>query len=158
MSKEHPHRTDFFARHPELRLPQEIIGALIKDAIIYREKAYAPYSHYAVGAAVLTTSGKIFGGFNIESATYTTTFHAEQVAIIRALVAGEAKGGREIIKAMVIVHKGNTMPCGICRQTIKEFCDEALIINANPEGKILGISCLSELLPHAFGPSDLEVK
>ena len=158
MSKEHPSQADFFARHPELRLAPETILALVKDAVISREKAYAPYSHYPVGAAVLTKSGKVFGGFNVENAAYTTTIHAEQAAIIRAIAGGELKEGRKFIKALAVVHDGNTMPCGICRQMILEFCDDALIINANPQSKILGISCLSELLPHAFGPSDLEVK
>lgn len=147
--------TTFFKKHPELKLKQKIIAQLINKAKLARKKAYTPYSHYNVGAAVLCKSGKIYGGCNVENASYTLTAHAEQVAILQAIVAGEAKKERKFIKALVVVHEGDTMPCGICRQGIQEFCDEALIINASPKKEILGISCLSKLLPATFSPSHL---
>lgn len=148
--------TTFFERHPELKLKQEIIDQLITEAKLTREKAYTPYSHYKVGAAVLCESGKIYGGCNVEDVSYTLTDHAEKAAILQAILAGEMKEyGRKFIKALVVVHEKDSMPCGICRQRIKEFCDEALVINASLKGEILGISCLSELLPAAFGPSHL---
>jgi len=149
--------TNFFERHPELRVEQEKIDTLIAEATEKRKMAYVPYSHYPVGAAILCQSGKTYGGCNIENVAYTPTAHAEETAIYQAVLAGEAKTERKFIKALVVVHEGDTMPCGICRQIIQEFCDEALIINANPEGEILGISCLSELLPAAFGPSHLGI-
>lgn len=147
----------FWERHPELKLDQEIIDQLIAKAIQTRSMAYTPYSHYKVGAAVLCKSNRIYGGCNVENVTYTPTIHAEMAAIIQAIMAEEAKDQRKFVKALVVVHEGNSMPCGICRQVIQEFCDDALIINANPEREILGISSLSELLPSAFSPSHLGI-
>lgn len=147
--------TSFFERHPELRLEQEVINNLIAEARRAREMAYVPYSGYRVGAAVLCESGEIYGGCNIENVTYNLADHAEQVAVDGAFFAGEGQRHGKFIKALVVVHEGDSMPCGSCRQRILEFCDDALIINANPEGKILGISCLSELLPMSFSPGHL---
>lgn len=149
----------FFKAHPELKIEQEILDKLITEAIAAREKAYTPYSHYKVGAAVLCKSGNIYGGFNVENVSYTLAVHAEKVAILHAILAGEReKHGRKFIKTLAVVHKGDSMPCGLCRQEIKEFCDDALVINANLKGEFLGISCLSELLPSAFGPGHLGIK
>jgi len=149
----------FFEKHPELKLKRGVIDKLIGEAKRMRETAYVPYSDYKVGAAVLCQSDEIYGGCNVENVAYTLSAHAEQVAILRAAAAGEIeKSGRKFIKALVVVHEGNSMPCGLCRQIIQEFCDDALIINTNVEGKILGISSLSTLLPKAFGPTHLGIE
>lgn len=66
----------------------------------------------------LCNSGNIYSGCNIENVSYTPTIHAEQAAIVRAVTAGETKSGRKFIKALVVVHDGNSMPCGLCRQSI----------------------------------------
>lgn len=129
-----------------------IYEKLILEAINVREKAYTPYSGFKVGASVLTDSGNIYSGCNIENASYTPTVCAERVAIFKAISDGEKK----INKIAVIGKFGDyTFPCGVCRQVIREFCDENfefIIIKNKLEYKILKFN---ELLPYSFGPEDL---
>ncbi len=132
----------------------EIKKKLIEEAMKVREKSYSPYSNYKVGAAVLTKSGKIYTGTNIENASYTLTVHAEQAAIVSALL-GEKLKDRKFIQLVAIVHDNNTAPCGICRQFIKEFCDDCIIINALPDGEFEEYK-LSEILPRSFSPTNLD--
>ena len=148
----------FFETFPEFKIDQKTIVQLILIANQTRKTAYTPYSHYNVGVALLSKSGKIYHGCNIENVSYTPTIHAEQAAIIEAVVNGETTKDRKFIKTLVVVHGGNSMPCGLCRQVIQEFCDNAVIINADLNGKILNIKLLSELLPNAFTPSYLGIK
>lgn len=132
---------------------------LIKLAIESRMKAYAPYSKYKVGAAILCKSGKLYGGCNIENVNYTQTRHAEENAINNAIMDGELKeSGRKFIKALVVCHEGDSMPCGSCRQTIQEFCDDCPIYCVNPGGEIIEESTLKEILPLAFTPTHLGIK
>ena len=124
-----------------------------------RDNAYVPYSGYKVGVSLLTTSGNIYLGNNAERASYSETDHAEESAITNAIINGEVKkSGRKFIKAMAVSHKGNTAPCGRCRQIIAEHCDNALILVVNTVGKIKGITSLKLLLGYAFTPSDLGIK
>lgn len=120
---------------------------LIKAAKQAREKAFAPYSKFYVGAAVETKNGKIYAGGNIESASYGLTVCAERVAIWKAVSEGE----REFIKIAVIVDTEElTPPCGACRQIIWEFCGDVPVILENLQGKSETLQ-MKDLLPRAFG-------
>ena len=124
---------------------------LFKEAEKARGKAYTPYSKFKVGAAVLTTDGKIFTGCNIENASFGLTVCAERVAILKAISEGSYK-----FEAMAIV--GDTerpcSPCGACRQVIFEFGEDIKIAMSNLKGDVK-IKKISELLPEAFNKNDL---
>lgn len=125
---------------------------LIEAAKKAREFAYAPYSKFKVGAAVLTEDGKIFGGCNVENASYGATNCAERTAIFKAVSEGYRK-----FKAIAIVLDENDFgaPCGICRQVIFEFGKDIDVVMANLKGEY-EVQKISELLPKAFGPENLE--
>lgn len=123
---------------------------LIEAATQARQWAYAPYSHYAVGAALLTASGKIYEGVNIENAAFPTTICAERVAAFKAVSEGE----REFLAIAVVTANGGT-PCGSCRQVLAEFGLDTLVIIADSHGKVFREETLSALLPGAFTPKDL---
>ena len=125
---------------------------LIKKAKEARECAYAPYSNFLVGAALLTDSGRIYSGCNIESSSYTPTNCAERTAFFKAVSEGE----RSFAAIAVVGAKrgandyGICPPCGVCRQVMSEFCDEDFkIILADSESNYKVYS-LSELLPLGF--------
>jgi len=128
----------------------EIRHQLIEAAAQARGWAYAPYSKYTVGAALLTASGKIYEGVNIENAAFPTTICAERVAVFKAVSEGE----REFQAIAVVTSKGGT-PCGSCRQVLAEFGLDTLVIMADAQGEITWEAPLSELLPGAFTPKDL---
>ena len=119
---------------------------LIEAARAVRERAYAPYSNFKVGAAVRTKSGKIYTGCNVESASYGLTVCAERVAVWKAVSEGE-KEFTEI--AVVADTEELTPPCGVCRQIIWEFGGDIPITFANLNGKTETVK-ISELLPRAF--------
>lgn len=119
---------------------------LIDIAADVREKAYAPYSNFKVGAAVETDSGDVYTGCNIESASYGLTVCAERVAIWKGISRGEKRFGRI---AVVVDTEELTPPCGVCRQIIWEFCGDVPVILANLHGKTETVM-MSELLPRAF--------
>lgn len=119
---------------------------LIEAAKNVREKAYAPYSNFKVGAALRTKEGKIFTGCNVESASYGLTVCAERVAIWKAVSEGETEF--ETIAVVADTHE-LTPPCGVCRQIIWEFCGDVPVLFANLEGKNETVT-MSELLPRAF--------
>ena len=125
---------------------------LAKSAIDARENAYAPYSKFKVGAAVLTADGSIYTGCNVENASYGATNCAERTAIFKAVSEGHKK-----IKAIAVVGdmSTNTYPCGICRQVIVEFATEdiEIILVKNEENYI--IKTMEEILPGAFTKGDL---
>lgn len=123
---------------------------LIEAAIHARQWAYAPYSHYPVGAAVLTSSGRIYDGVNVENAAYPNGICAERVAVFKAISEGE----RKFIAVAVVTDNGGS-PCGACRQVLSEFGVDTLVILADPQGGVLSGTPLSTLLPGAFGPEDL---
>lgn len=120
--------------------------------------AYAPYSNFFVGAAVLADSGEIYSGNNAEIAIFTSTIHAEQLAIAKAISEGEIKeGNRKFITALAVTLNSEdvSMPCGLCRQSILEHCDNALVLAVNKYSEIKAISSVRALLPFAFTPSAL---
>ena len=131
---------------------------LLEEAKKARLKAYTPYSNFKVGAALLTKSGKVYLGCNIENATYTPTNCAERTAFFKAVSEGE----REFEKIAIVGAKdgedANVMcsPCGVCRQVMMEFCDpkEFQIILANGENTCR-VMTLEELLPCGFSSSNL---
>jgi cytidine deaminase len=123
---------------------------LINTAISAREWAYAPYSRYAVGAALLTASGKVYEGVNIENAAYPTTMCAERVAIFKAVSEGE----REFTAIAVATENGGS-PCGSCRQVLAEFGLQTLVIVVDVDGIIHLEGTVEKLLPTAFTPEDL---
>ena len=123
---------------------------LIEAARKYRENSYSPYSHFKVGAAVLTKHGKVYGGCNIENSSYGLTNCAERTAIFKAVSEGE----REFAALAVIADTdGPCSPCGACRQVIADFRIPRIIM-ANLRGEVKVVT-LSELLPFAFSDSDL---
>lgn len=122
---------------------------LFKRAGEAREKSYSPYSHYKVGAALLTSSGQIYTGCNIENASYGPSVCAERTAIFKAVSEGERN-----FTAIAIVTSDGGMPCGVCRQVIREFAPNLTVIVGNMEGKYQ-VFTLADLLPHSFGPENL---
>jgi cytidine deaminase len=132
------------------RLTDELRTRLVELAMQARQKAYAPYSNYKVGAALLASSGRLFSGCNVESAAYPTSMCAERVAVFKAVSEGE----QEFVALAVVTGNGGT-PCGACRQVLAEFGLNTMVLVADAEGNIKQESTLSELLPGAFGPIDL---
>ena len=124
--------------------------ALIDLANEARRRAYAPYSNYQVGAALRTTSGRLFTGCNIENAAYPTGICAERVAIFKAVSEGE----REFEVIAVVTSNGGT-PCGSCRQVMAEFGLETRVLIGDGEGRLLRELSVADLLPGAFTPKDL---
>jgi cytidine deaminase len=124
---------------------------LVKAALEARTQAYAPYSKYAVGAAVLAEDGRVYSGANIENAAYPSGICAERVAIFKAVSTGVRK-----IQAIAVATENGGSPCGSCRQVIREFSKlgmPVLILDAS--GTIVLETSLEALLPHSFGPEDL---
>jgi len=124
---------------------------LISAAKQARENAHAPYSNFRVGAALRATSGRIFGGCNVENATYGLTVCAERIAIFKAISEGER--GFDAI-AVVTDTDALTPPCGACRQLIWEFCGDVPVILANLKGKV-EIIAMKDLFPKPFDASSL---
>jgi cytidine deaminase len=131
-------------------LTDELRETLIRTAVEARRWAYAPYSNYPVGAALLTDSGKIYDGVNVENAAYPTTMCAERVAIFKAVSEGERK-----FSALAVVTSNGGTPCGSCRQVIAEFGLETIVLIGDDQGRLLQETTISDLLPGAFGPQDL---
>lgn len=123
---------------------------LVESAMHARQWAYAPYSHYSVGAALLTASGKVYEGINVENAAYPSGVCAERVAVYKAVSEGE----REFV-AIAVVTENAVAPCGFCRQVLAEFGVDTTVIIANGEGQIACVISLKDLLPGAFRSEDL---
>lgn len=139
-------------------LDQNTVRTLIAEAAEARRRAYTPYSHYQVGAALLGRDGRIVTGCNIENAAYTPTICAERTAFFKAV----SEGIREF-RAIAVVGSpaGETLtqyayPCGVCRQVMAEFCslDDFEIIVARSE-EDYRVMTLRALLPECFGPDNL---
>lgn len=133
---------------------------LVDVALEAREMAYAPYSHFKVGAALLGKSGTIYGGCNIENAAYTPTNCAERTAFFKAVSQGE----REFEAIAIVGGKdGEDMdfcaPCGVCRQVMMEFCNpksfQIILENSKGEQRVF---TLEEVCPMGFGPDNLTDK
>ncbi|MCI9326204.1 MAG: cytidine deaminase [Lachnospiraceae bacterium] len=135
------------------------VAELIRSAMEARKKAYAPYSGYMVGAAVLTNELRIYTGCNIENAAYTPTVCAERTAVFKAVSEGWRR-----FKAIAVVGspKGGitqyAFPCGVCRQVMREFADadNFVVIVAKSEQDYQALT-LRELLPEGFGPENLNI-
>lgn len=134
---------------------------LVLEAIEARKKAYAPYSNYMVGAALLTKDGKIYHGCNIENAAYSPTNCAERTAFFKAVSEGERDFSAIAIiggnRDAEVGELGYAYPCGVCRQVMMEFCDpdDFRIITARGGDDFVSYS-LREMLPNGFGPEDLK--
>ena len=132
---------------------------LLRRACKAREQSYCPYSHFAVGAALLAEDGQVFEGCNIENAGFSSTVCAERTAFFKAVSQGVTK-----FKAIAIVGGAHGQkvseicpPCGVCRQVMREFCDpqsfEIVLGTCEDDLKVLK---LEELFPYSFGPDALE--
>ena len=124
-----------------------MISELIEKALEAREKAYAPYSKFKVGVAVLTAGGKIYTGCNVENASYPVGICAERVAMSKAVADGETE-----FTVIAIVGSGENycMPCGMCRQFMAEFCKEDFEIIVAKSVDDYKIMKMGEILPYTF--------
>ena len=128
------------------------INELIEEAKKAREMAYVPYSNFPVGAALLTSDGKVYRGCNIENAAYTMCNCAERTALFKAFSEGDKNYS---MLAVVADTDRPCSPCGACRQVIAELCDkEMVVVLTNLKGDIQELT-VRELLPGAFSPEDL---
>ena len=123
---------------------------LVDIARAARRRAYAPYSDFAVGAALLTKSGKVFAGVNVENASYGLSMCAERSAVFAAVSAGETE-----FQAIAVVTKNGGSPCGACRQVLSEFGLDTRVIIADTMGNQTNWT-VGELLPNSFGPEHLK--
>jgi cytidine deaminase len=123
---------------------------LVQAALAGGKNAYIPYSNYRVGAALLTASGEVFTGCNVENAGYSPTICAERTAFVKAISEGHQQ-----FTAIAVVSRGAGSPCGVCRQFMFEFAPDMRIILADLDGNIHLVTTLAELLPHGFGPANL---
>jgi len=123
---------------------------LIAAALKARKESYSPYSKFPVGAALLSRSGKVYVGTNVENASYGLTICAERVAMGAAVTAGERE-----FETIAVVVKGGGSPCGACRQVLSEFAPDLRVLLADEEGVLVNERTMKELLPAAFGPKSL---
>ena len=118
---------------------------LFRMAVEASENAYAPFSNFHVGAALLTEDGKVFTGVNIENASYGATICAERTAMVKAI----SEGARNFESIAIAGNGGTSWPCGICRQFMYEFCPDIRVISGENEDE-LQVYTLKELLPEGF--------
>lgn len=128
---------------------------LVEIASNVMKKAYTPYSHFKVGAALLCSDGTVYEGCNIENASYTPTVCAERVAFFSAVRDGQ----RNFSKIAIVgghdgVLSSYAYPCGVCRQVMREFCDGNFIVILYDGAKLVEYT-LDEIMPHSFTPKDL---
>ena len=126
---------------------------LLKLAAEARDHSYSPYSHYSVGAALLTKDGKVYQGCNIENASFTPTICAERTAFFKAIFDGVRE-----FAAIAVIGSGKlpAYPCGVCRQVMAEFCDgDFVIVTSNADCSSVVTETLDQMMPHRFGPKDL---
>lgn len=123
---------------------------LVHAAVAAAQKAYAPYSHYPVGAALRALDGTIYSGCNVENASYSATICAERTALVKAVSEGQRQ-----FDAIAVVTDNGGFPCGTCRQVLYEFAPTLRVLIAKPDGVITHDLPLNELLAHGFGPAHL---
>jgi cytidine deaminase len=123
---------------------------LLQFALEARSYAYAPYSKFQVGAALLADNGKVFTGCNVENASYGLTICAERVAVFKAISEGVNN-----FSAIAISLPGGAFPCGACRQVLNEFAPKLVIYLGDEFGKLISETTLDVLLPHSFGSSNM---
>ena len=134
-----------------MSLTQNEKQSLVDLANTARQRAYAPYSKYHVGAALRTKTGRIFTGVNIENAAYPHTMCAERVAIFKAVSEGEKE-----FEVIAVATDNGGSPCGGCRQVLAEFGLDTIVLIANDNGELLKEMTVKELLPEAFTPEKLD--
>ena len=120
-------------------------------AVTMLDRAYCPYSHFAVGAALECADGTVFTGCNIENAAFSPTICAERTAVAKAVSEGHTDFVRIVVAGRC---ESFCVPCGVCRQVLREFAPDMEIICLNSKGEEQAFT-LSELLPHSFGPEFL---
>ena len=133
-------------------ITQEMKEKLLKEAVDASKFAHCPYSNFRVGAAVLTESGKIYKGGNIENVSYGATVCAERVAIWKAVSEGE-----KVFQAMAVIGPGSkeAYPCAQCRQVMVEFGLDWLVISGDSKGNYMGEKTVREIVPFPFTPDAL---
>jgi cytidine deaminase len=132
-------------------LDDATLGWVRSQAAQARQRAYAPYSGFAVGAAVVTDSGRVYTGCNVENASYGLTICAERAAVFAAVAAG----ARAFVATVIVTGAPRpTMPCGACRQVLHEFGPAMQVVACTLDGQVERAR-LDALLPSAFGPADL---
>ena len=120
-------------------------------AVTMLDRAYCPYSHFAVGAALECADGTVFTGCNIENAAFSPTICAERTAVAKAVSEGHTDFVRIVVAGRC---ESFCVPCGVCRQVLRELAPDMEIICLNSKGEEQ-VFTLSELLPHSFGPEFL---
>ena len=125
---------------------------LVTQAIAAREFAYAPYSNYKVGAALLGRSGRVYTGCNVENATYPLCLCAERTAVVKAVSEGE-----QSFVAIAVATENGGSPCGSCRQVLREFGKKTAVLIADTEGRYRETR-VTDLLPDSFSARDLELE
>lgn len=126
-----------------------LLTRLVQAALEVRQRAYAPYSQFAVGAALLAGDGETYVGTNVENASYGMSICAERAAVVSAVAAGQTQ-----FQALAIVTPGGQTPCGACRQVLAEFCDDLPILLIDAQDPVsIRHSTLRELLPDRFRSS-----
>ena len=133
-----------------IEITDDLKEKLVQAAIDVRQWAYAPYSKYRVGAALVADSGEIYDGVNVENASFPTGTCAERAAIFTAVSQGERH-----FSAIAVVSSNAGAPCGACRQVLAEFGLDTIVFVADDRGRIQQETTVKELLPGAFGPGDL---
>jgi cytidine deaminase len=123
--------------------------ALVEQAKLARERAYAPYSNYRVGASLLTTGGRVYTGCNVENAVFSETICAERTAVVKAVSDGERD-----FAALAVVTRDGGAPCGACRQVLNEFAPDLVVLIADETGNVRQTT-VARLLPDGFGPQNL---
>jgi len=123
---------------------------LAKIAVEAATRAYAPYSKFKVGAALLAENGEIYTGCNVENASYGMSICAERVAVAKAITEGVKS-----FQAIAVSTKGSAAPCGACRQVLAEFNPTMLVYIADEMGNVAHETTVDTLIPHAFGPENL---
>lgn len=133
------------------------IQALIREAMLARENAYAPYSGFLVGAALLSENGKVYRGCNVENAAFSPSNCAERTALFSAICDGVRR-----FQAIAVVGAPRTVqefsfcfPCGVCRQTLSEFCAPDFVVIVARSENDYETHTLDQLLPHCFGRADI---
>jgi len=131
-------------------ITEETKQELIDTAVQARLQAYAPYSKYKVGAALLSKKGGYYSGGNIENAVYPLTICAERVAVFKAISEGDME-----FEAIAVVTSNGGSPCGSCRQVLAEFGVDTLVLIADEHGQLVNEISVGDLLPEAFSSQDL---
>ncbi|KAG9396363.1 Cytidine deaminase, homotetrameric [Carpediemonas membranifera] len=134
-----------------MSVSQQLQRELLDKAIEASKNAYVPYSNYSVGACLQCADGTIFTGCNVENASYGLSNCAERTTMFKAVSEGHRDHS-----IIAIVTRDGGLPCAACRQVMREFNKEMIVICGYIDGRVNRVFTLEELLPHSFGPENLE--